>query len=114
MSDLEPQRFISYRSISDQFEIRFFGGPLDGARIVTDILPDNETFVHRIHDRNYVYRYRYVSKGCFHARLDAFETPERPREPRVGSMWGRLAIAALVVLLLCILWGALRLLQVAG
>lgn len=69
MSDHEPQRYVAYRAASDEYEVVFYGGPLDGAKIATDIYPDSQIFVHRVSDRSYYYRYAQVSDLEFHATL---------------------------------------------
>ena len=74
MTEHEGQRYVAYRATADEFEIYFFGGPLDGARIRTDIYPDCEMFVHRVRSRSYPYRYARVSRFRFDATLQA-DTP---------------------------------------
>ncbi len=69
----ERQHYIAYGASSDEFEIKFFGGPLDGSRIRTDILPDSEAFCHRVNGRRYFYEYHRVSKELFHATLHSTE-----------------------------------------
>ena len=76
MQDREHQRYVAYRASSDEFEIRFFEGPLDGAQIRTDVFPDSETFVHRVRDRVYVYYYHRVSSLQFHAVLKQAEATD--------------------------------------
>lgn len=67
MSTHKGQQFLAYRACSDEFEIKFFGGPLDGAHIVTDVFPDAEAFTHHVRGRHYIYRYKRMSKSLFHA-----------------------------------------------
>ncbi len=69
------QPFIAYRAQSDEFEILFVGGPLDGTSITTDISPNRDWFIHRVRERTYVYRYLQVSPHVFYANLDGFEVP---------------------------------------
>lgn len=93
----EPQPYVAYRAASDEYEVRFFGGPLDGARIRTDVFPDCSTFVHRVHNRVYTYRYHRVGNLRFDASLVTKEpdAPERPA-PTPLAKW---AIAAVTVAL---------------
>ena len=97
MPEHERQRYVAYRASSDEFEIRFFGGPLDGARICTDIFPDCETFVHRVRDRSYSYHYRRVSELRFHATLDAAPATDLRPARRTGS--ARQAVIAIILVL---------------
>ncbi len=92
MSRRNRQQFLAYRSLSDQFEIEFYAGPLDGAKIFTDVLPDSDTFLHRVGSRTYSYRYRQVSPLKFNAHHDAFARPER-RQKKSGLIAKRLKLA---------------------
>ena len=94
MSQSKRQRFVAYRSISDEFEIRFYGGPLDGARIKTDVFPDSEEFVHVFQHRQYYYRYTQVDAGHFKAQLSGFE-PTRNRLPE-KTRWRTLCVLLLL------------------
>ena len=89
MPQHEGQRYIAYRASSDEFEICFFGGPLDGARIRTDIFPDCEMFVHRVRSRSYSYRYKQVSRFRFHANA-AFASSCQFGQPfgNLPFIWG--------------------------
>ena len=69
MPEPERQHYVAYRASADEFEVRFYGGPLDGARIRTDVFPDCSTFSHRVRDRSYTYRYQRVSNLRFDATL---------------------------------------------
>jgi|GEM_PF-3081317 len=94
MTQSKRQRFVAYRSISDEFEIRFYGGPLDGARIKTDVFPDSEEFVHVFQQRQYYYRYTQVDAGHFKAQLSGFE-PTRNRRP-AKTRWRTLCVLLLL------------------
>ena len=101
MSHDEPQPYISYRAEADQFRIRFTGGQLDGAEIVTDVFPDNELFVHRVSGRDYQYRYCRTGRLDFTASLHGFEGPQRPVEPKGRDwFWPTLIVTLGAVLLL--------------
>ena len=73
MSENDRQRYVAYRSQSDEVKIRFFGGPLDGSSIVTDELPTTTEFVHQVGDRRYRYRYVQISPCEFSARFEGFD-----------------------------------------
>ncbi|MCP4193013.1 MAG: hypothetical protein P8N76_09530 [Pirellulaceae bacterium] len=73
MSRKNRQLFVAYGCPSDEFDIVFYGGPLDGARVRTDVFPDSKTFTHRVGQRNYTYRYTQISSSRFHAHLNSFE-----------------------------------------
>ena len=94
MTQSKRQEFVAYRSISDEFEIRFYGGPLDGARIKTDVFPDSEEFVHVFQQRQYYYRYTQVDAGHFKAQLSGFE-PTRNRRP-AKTRWRTLCVLLLL------------------
>ena len=73
MAENERQRFVAYRSQSDEAKIRFCGGPLDGSSMTTDEFPTATKFVHQVGSQRYIYRYMQVAKGEFTARFDGFE-----------------------------------------
>ncbi len=73
MSGNDRQRFVAYRSESDEVKIRFFGGPFDGSSIMTDEFPTNTEFAHQVGDRRYRYQYVQISSCEFSARFDGFE-----------------------------------------
>jgi hypothetical protein len=89
--------FVSYRSQADFFEVKYFGGPLDGSKIITDVFPDSESFVHRVSDRSYVYRYRRTGPTHFRADMSGFDEPKRI-EPTRPNIFKRLLsrLAALI------------------
>jgi hypothetical protein len=97
MPEHKPQRYVAYRASSDEFEIRFFGGPLDGARIQTDIFPDCETFLHRVRGRSYSYRYEQVSSLRFHATLD--QAAATVLRPKPGNRLAKLVVITTLVVL---------------
>lgn len=78
MSENDRQRYVAYRSQSEEVKIRFFGGPLDGSSIMTDEIPTTTKFVHQVGDRCYLYRYVQISPSEFSARFDSFEIPTDP------------------------------------
>ena len=94
MTQFKRQKFVAYRNISDEFEIRFYGGPLDGARVKTDVFPDSEEFVHVFQQRQYYYRYTQVDAGHFEAHLAGFE-PARKRL-RAKTRWRTLCVLLLL------------------
>lgn len=106
MSPDEPQPYISYRAEADQFRIRFTGGPLDGAEVVTDVFPDSELFVHRVGGRDYLYKYSRTGRLEFTARLHGFEGPRRPAElDDRGWLWPTLIGTLGAVLLIgVVIW----------
>ena len=71
---MSGQSFVAYRQDADHFEIVFFGGPLDGSRVLTDVFPKSETFAHRLHQRSYLYTYQQVETKVFHAHHSGFGT----------------------------------------
>ncbi len=99
MSDHDRQDYIAYRSLSDQFEVRFFGGPLDGAKIVTDIFPDHDAFAHRVLGRVYVYRYVRVSGERFHAHFEPQDVAQQALQT-TASRRRVLFLAGLAVIVL--------------
>lgn len=84
MSENGRPSFVAYRSCSDEYQVYFFGGPLDGSQILTDIFPDSDSLIHRVGSRLYVYRYRQVDKTVFHAHLVGFELPAKPTDQPSG------------------------------
>ena len=103
MPEHERQRYVAYRASSDEYEVEFFGGPLDGALMSTDIFPDDQTFVHRVRDQSYFYRYRRVSELQFHATLapsmnaDSLSASQH-RVPRLAVIASTLLLAALLII----------------
>ena len=101
------QQFVSYRSESDQFCVRFVGGPLDGAIVHTDMSPNCELFPHRVAGRAYVYRYRQISSGIFEATLERYGTPERHvADPGIPRWQYLLATVVILVGLVLVCWQA--------
>lgn len=84
------QRYIAYRSEADICRVRFFGGPLDGQEITTDVRPDCEFFVHHVGNQKYTYQYKQLEPAVFRAVLFSFETPERP-QVRPPGLFQRIA-----------------------
>lgn len=100
MSEYERQHHIAYRASADEFEVDFFGGPLDGAQISIDVFPDCEIFVHRVHNRNYSYRYKKISSFRFQANWDPEATNFRP--PASRNRFARSAVVATLMTLLAL------------
>lgn len=80
----EQLPYVAYRSESDAYFVEFSGGPLDGARIVTDVRPDTDCFAHRHRGRCYTYRYQQIGPTRFVAQLASFGEPVRPEESTRG------------------------------
>lgn len=81
------QPFTPYRQHADRFDILFVGGPLDGAKIQTDVFPDCETFTHRVRKKTYCYRYRRISQEAFEAKFLGFGNPIPPSDRRPSTTW---------------------------
>lgn len=90
----QPQSYLSYRSQADAFSVEFAGGPLDGAKILTDVFPHTDFFVHRLRERSYTYRYRQMGPTSFVAELHSFGEPTREEPSRTG--WSRMIVALLM------------------
>ncbi|MEM9656725.1 MAG: hypothetical protein AAF961_00055 [Planctomycetota bacterium] len=110
MPQPERQHYVAYGSASDEFDVYFFGGPLDGAYMRTDILPECGSFVHRLRDKTYSYRYERISSFRFHATLDrGAPVLTHPMPRHRSAKWA--IVAGLVLAIMAAVMGVWRLSQ---
>ena len=68
--DFQNQSTSSFNGFEEEYTVTFSGGPLDGGEIHTDERPNNDYFVHRFANRQYLYKYFRLTKTYFFAEFD--------------------------------------------
>ena len=101
MTQKSGEAKFSFRRDDRNYSIEFLGGPLDGGEIVTDERPNNEHCVHRLANREYLYKYRRLGPTYFRAEYDGALVFESAGQQK-GSSWYKVYLGLLVPTLLIV------------
>ena len=107
MASHSDRRVFSFDLAPSHYEVRFFGGPLDGASVATDERPNCPYFVHQHLAREYLYRYRRLTAHAYRADFDGVLELESDALPpsQLPGVWPKIAIGIALLAAVCLVCG---------